>query len=310
MRRLIAVALASASIGSIAPIVPTSAAGPTTRTIYVTVVDAQGRAVPGLTPDDFVIKESGKLGEIASVAPASERMRLALMVEYPLVGQHFVRFGLAAFVARMCASADVGLFMITQRPEKLVEFTSNASILIDAIVNLPLSQPRLSAAVPDAIYEVAKQFEKAKPARPVIVLATIEQGQMTEVDPEGILGQVAKSKAQFWTVSIEPARSQPAAKASSLRDFAGRSQIIGDGPHQSGGRRIPILSLPAFETGLKRSGRRPVEPVPDHVPAAERRAAVGSGQRVAEERGADTAGPQPCAEVGWGGCVEEAECAG
>ena len=150
----------------------------------------------------------------------------------------------------MCASADVGLFMITQRPEKLVEFTSNASILIDAIVNLPLSQPRLSAAVPDAIYEVAKQFEKAKPARPVIVLAAIEQGQMTEVDPEGILGQVAKSKAQFWTVSIEPARSQPAAKANSLRDFAGRSQIIGDGPHQSGGRRIPILSLPAFETGL------------------------------------------------------------
>jgi hypothetical protein len=253
MRRLIAVALASASIG-LAATASISAAGPTTRTIYVTVVDPQGRAVPDLTPDDFVVKEGGKLREIASVAPASEKMRLALMVEYPLVGQSYVRFGLAAFVARMCASADVGLFMITQRAEKLVEYTSNPSILLDSIVNLPLSAPRLSAAVPDAIFEVAKQFEKTKPARPVIVLATIEQGQMTEVDPESILSQVAKSKAQFWTVSIEPSRSQPSGKAASLRDFAGRSQIIGDGPDQSGGRRIPILTLPAFETGLKQVG--------------------------------------------------------
>jgi hypothetical protein len=178
-------------------------------------------------------------------------MRLALMVEYPLVGQSYVRFGLAQFVARICASADVALFMVTQRAERLVNFTSNASLLVDGILDLPLSGPRLSAAVPDAIYEVAKQFEKAKPARPVIVLATIEQGQMTEVDPEGILGQIAKSKAQFWTVSIEPARSQPSGKAGSLRDFAGRTQIIGDGPEQSGGRRVAIMTLPAFETGLQ-----------------------------------------------------------
>jgi hypothetical protein len=105
--------------------------------------------------------------------------------------------------------------------------------------------------VPDAIFEVAKQFEKAKPARPVIVLATIEQGQSTEVNPESTLSQIAKSKAQVWTVSIEPARSQPAPKANSLRDFSGRSQIIGDGPWQSGGRRVPILTLPGFETGLQ-----------------------------------------------------------
>jgi VWFA-related protein len=251
MRHTIAITLACASMIGLAATASFSAAGPTTRTVYVTVVDDNGRAVDGLTPRDFVVKEGGKLREIFSVAPATERMRLALMVEYPLVGQSFVRFGLAEFVARMCASADVALFMITQRPERLVDFTSNASILIDTIVNLPLSQPRLSAAVPDAIYDVAQQFEKRKPARPVIVLATIEQGQTTEADPESVLSQIAKSKAQFWTVSIEPSRSQPSGKAASLRDFAGRTQIIGDGPTQSGGRRVAIMTLPAFETGLK-----------------------------------------------------------
>ena len=37
----------------------------------------------------------------------------------------------------------------------------------------------------------------------------------------------------------------------SLRDFAGRTQIIGDGPLQSGGHRVSILTLPGFATGLQ-----------------------------------------------------------
>ncbi len=49
----------------------------------------------------------------------------------------------------------------------------------------------------------------------------------------------------------QPSRSQPAPKVNSLADFAGRTQIIGDGPSQSGGRRVPILTLPAFEGGLQ-----------------------------------------------------------
>jgi hypothetical protein len=251
MLRLIALALAVASIVGATSPGSVLAVGPTTRTVYVTVVGENGQAVPELTPADFLVKESGKVGEIASVAPATERMRLALMVEHPLVGQSYVRFALAEFVARMCASADIALFMVTQRPEKLVDYTSNPSLLIDAIVNLPLSKPLMGAAVPDAVYELAKHFEKTKPARPVIVLATTEQGQSTEVDPEGILVQIARSKAQFWTVSIEPAGSQPVGKIRSLGGFAGRTQIIGDGPEQSGGRRIPVLTLPAFEPGLK-----------------------------------------------------------
>jgi hypothetical protein len=89
--------------------------------------------------------------------------------------------------------------------------------------------------VPDAVSEVARQFEKAKPPRPVIVLATTEQGMSLE-DPEPILGQIAKSKAQFWGVSL----------------VAGSGAMgIGDGPKQSGGRLVPILTLQGFEAGLQ-----------------------------------------------------------
>jgi VWFA-related protein len=243
MRRLTAVACASFVV--IGSAIPVSAAGPTTRTVYVTVVDDQGRAVPGLTPADFVVKESGKEREITTVAPASEKMRLALMVEQPLTGQTYVRIGLAEFAARMCPSAEIALFVVWQRAEMVLDYTSDANAIIDAIRNLPVSQPRMSAAVPDAIFEVAKQFEKAKHPRPAIVLAVIEQGQSTD-DPQGILNQIAKSKAQFWAVSLSASGSGGVAAF-------GRGQVLGDGSAQSGGRRIPILALPGFQTGLQQA---------------------------------------------------------
>ncbi len=236
MRRAVAVALVCASTLGAGPHVSVMAAGPTTRTVYVTVADDTGRIVSGLSPADFVLKEGGKQREIVSVAPASETMRLALMVEHPLIGATYVRQGLAEFVARMCPSAEIALFMVSQRAEKLIDFTSDPNALVDGIRNLPLSHPRATGGVPDAIFEVSKQFEKAKTARPVIVLATTELG-LAVADPEYLLSQVAKSKVQFWIVSLATLWS--------------RSRSIADASLQSGGRSVPIITLEGFQQGLR-----------------------------------------------------------
>jgi len=249
MQKLVAAALTCATFTGMGSVVPVPAAGPTTRTLYVTVVDDEGYSVPGLTPADFVIIEGGKLRTITSVAPASEKVRLALMVEQILVGHNYVRVALAAFVARMCRSAEIALFTVSQRAEKLVDYTSDPKVLVDGIRNLPVGLTRQSGAVPDAISEVAKQFEKAKPARPAIVLAVIEQGQSTD-NPESVLSQIAKSKAQVWAVSLSISGTA-ANSFASRQQIVGREQVIGDGSVQSGGRRIPILALPGFEDGLQ-----------------------------------------------------------
>jgi VWFA-related protein len=249
MRRRCAFALTWVLLVVGGALVPARAAGPTTRTVYVTVVDDQGHAVPGLTPADFVVKEGGKEREIASVTRATDRAHIALMVELPLVGQNAVRVGIADFVSRMCSSAEIALYVVSQRAELVLDFTSNVNLIIDAIRNLPASQARMSAAVPDAVYEVARQFRNARLSRPVIALAVVEQGQTTD-NPESILSEIAKSKAQVWSVSL----SLPGVTADSYsgrRQIYGREQVIGDGPEQSGGRRIPALSLPGFQTGLQ-----------------------------------------------------------
>jgi len=249
MQKLVAAALTCATFIGIGSVAPVFAAGPTTRTLYVTVVDHQGHAVPGLTPADFAVTEGGKSREIASVAPASEKVRLALMVEQILVGHNYVRIGLAEFVARMCPSAEIALFTVSQRAEKLVDYTSDPGVLIDGIRNLPVGQTRQSGALPDAVYEVARQFEKAQPARPAIVLAVIEQGQSTD-NPESVLGQIAKSKAQVWAVSLSISGTA-VSSYSTRQQIVGREQVIGDGSEQSGGRRIPLVALPGFQAGLQ-----------------------------------------------------------
>jgi|WetSurMetagenome_2_1015567.scaffolds.fasta_scaffold171004_2 hypothetical protein len=251
MRQLIAVGLACASWAGIGATVPASAAGPTTRTVYVTVVNDQGRAVEGLAPADFIVKEGGKEREITSVARAPERAYIALMVEMPLVGQNAVRVALADFVTRMCPSAEIALYIISQRAELVLDYSSSPTALIEGIRNLPTSLARVTGAVPDAIDELAKQFEKGKPKlpRPVIVLAVVEQGQTTD-NPESVLTQIAKSKAQVWSVSLS-LRGVASDSYSGRRPIFGREQVIGDGPEQSGGRLIPVLTLPGFQTGLQ-----------------------------------------------------------
>ena len=128
MHKLVAAALTCATFIGVGSVVPVPAAGPTTRTLYVTVVDDEGYSVPGLTPADFAVIEGGKLRTITSVAPASEKVRLALMVEQILVGHSYVRVALAEFVARMCRSAEIALFTVSQRAEKLVDYTSDPNV--------------------------------------------------------------------------------------------------------------------------------------------------------------------------------------
>ena len=248
------------SIVSTASPVPT----PLARTVYVTVVDRAGRAVPGLTPDDFVVKESGKQRAIASVTPATEKMRLALivadsMVEQPLmlptardrdvsekvadeVDRTGVRGGLTAFVERLCPAADIALFTISQRTEQLVDFTSDPRTLFDVIRQLPRNQaPAVMPA--ESVLAVATQFERETPARPVIVVAT--PGAFWGTDPEYLVNQVAKSRAQVWAVTINKTMTVGA-------PFNGFPNVDpGDVPRQSGGRLIKVLDVAGFHAAMQ-----------------------------------------------------------
>jgi hypothetical protein len=249
MPRLPLPSLAVALVLTVACAAPVAAAPPTTRSVYVTVVDDNGQSVTGLTPADFDVRDGGKVGEIVSVEPATEKMQLALMVEEGLTAYAQVRLGMMEFVKRMSPLAQISFVVVTFRNHTIVDFTSDPDKLISGLAEFKLSQRVEAAQVPQAISDMAKAFEKSKPARPVMVLLAYEVEQDAGCEPEAILTELAKSGAQLSVVTTQVSAPQ-SLTITDLRDMAGRAQVIGDGPRQSGGRRIEVIVLSNFQRAL------------------------------------------------------------
>lgn len=247
--RQVVTTLLTLALAAAAPAARARAVEPTTRTVYVTVIDKDGQPVPGLTPADFSVKEAGKDREVVAAVPATEKMRIALLVEETLASQGGVRQGIADFVKRMYQTAEISLIVIGQRNETAVDYTSDPNALMTGINNLTLSQAQRITAVPEGIYEISRVIEKNPSPRPVIVLLAIEKQQTSAEDPQNVLNQLAKSRAPMYVVSIEGGQSV-STDVGSLNDLAGRSQVMGDGPKQSGGLRVEANALTAFSKGL------------------------------------------------------------
>jgi VWFA-related protein len=229
---------------------PAASAEPTTRTVYVTVVDKDGQPVTALTPADFTLKEGGKDRDIASVEPARAKMHLALMVEETLTPQGGVRLALADFIKRMYPVAEISLIVIAQRNQTVVDYTSDPNALIAGINSFSLSTAPQPTMVPEGIFDLCKVWEKEPPERPVIVLVALEKQQVSSEQPQNVLNQLAKVGAQMHVVSMEFGASA-STDVTQMQDLAGRSQVMGDGSKQSGGRRVEVNALTAFPRGLQ-----------------------------------------------------------
>ena len=249
MRRLLAAGLAGVLAVADSGVARAAPAPPTSRWVYVTVVDDDGLPVAGLTPADFEVREGGRIGEIVSVEPARERIRLALMVEEGLTAYLEVRLALVEFFKRMLPAAQISLVVVTFRNNTIVEFTSNLNRLIAGINEFNLAQRVQVAQVPEAVSDMARAFEKSKPLRPAIVLLAYEVDQEATSEPAAILDRLAESGAHMSAVTNTPS-GLLSSDITKLRDSAGRSQVIGDGTRQSGGRRIAVLALSSIEAAL------------------------------------------------------------
>ncbi len=234
-------------------------ADPTSRSVYVTVVDDQGQPVTGLTAADFAVKEGGKDRDIASVEPARAKMHVAVMIEETLAPMGGVRNALGEFVKRTYQVAEISLILVGQRNTTTVEYTSDPNALVAGINNLPLNvQQQTQTMVPEGIFDLSKVLEKDKPERPVIVLLALEKQQASAEQPQNVLNQLARSGAMMYVVSMEGGSSSSgtsgvgrASADNGGMDMAGRAQVMGDGPKQSGGRRIEVAALTAFPKGIQ-----------------------------------------------------------
>lgn len=218
------------------------------RTVYVTVVDGNGAALTDLTAADLVVKEGGKEREIVKAGPASARMRLTIAVEERLMADTAVRQAMFAFMKRVIDKAEIRLVTIGLRNNTAADYTSALDVLVAGINKLTLN-PRPESQVAEGVNEVASELISAKPERSALVVLAFSGGQ-AGVDPRSVLEKVRQSGVTMSAVTLAGGTTD-SSSAAALADQSGREQVLGDGPKQSGGRRLEVPSTGAFPQALQ-----------------------------------------------------------
>jgi len=223
-------------------------AEPVVRTVYVTVTDRDGAAVPDLTPADFVVKEGGKEREVLRAAPATQKMRLAIMAEERLLGDGGVRNGLFEFMKRLQPTAEMAFIAIGLRNTTIVNYTSDLNAMVAGFNGLSLNPPP-QTNLTEGILDISRAIEKEGHERPVVVVVAISGGQAGGASANEVLNQLRQSGAGMFAVTItSPGTLQG---VGGLADESNREQVIGDGAKQSGGRRIEVTATIAVGKGLQ-----------------------------------------------------------
>lgn len=237
--------LAPLSAASRAALLP-----PVIKTVYVTATDKDGAKVPDLAAADFIVKEGGKTVEIVKAEPAAGRMHLALMIEERLAPDGNVRQAVLDFIKRVQPSAEISLITVGLRNTAIIGYTQSVDALVGALNQMNVS-PQPTSNLLEGLLELGKTFEKEKPERPVIVVAGFSGGQAGGASADEVLNQLRQSGAGLYAVTLGGAQGAANGQLGSMGDESGREQVLGDGPKQSGGRRVEISVTSQASKGLQ-----------------------------------------------------------
>jgi hypothetical protein len=223
------------------------------RAMYVSVLNEAGAPVPDLGPADFIVREDNVAREVLRVAPATEKMQIAVLVDNSQAARDNIaniRQALAPFVAALTGGADgdvkheVAIIVIGERPTILADYTASRPLLqkgIDRIWSLQGS----GAYLLDGIIEVCQGFKKREATRPVIIAVTTEGPEMGNRQHDQVLDPLRASGAAFHVIDI-------GTPSGSLSDETrNRNIVLDEGPRSTGGRRDDVLTSMAVDGKLK-----------------------------------------------------------
>ena len=227
---------------------------PVMRTVFVTVTDGAGQPVPGLTPADFVVKEGGKTREVVEAGRATIPLRIHIIVDDN--GTGVFRYGVAKFMERLQGMAEFAVSTVTGQSLKIVDYTSDVGELTAAIGRLN-ARPATNdgGQLLEGIFESAKDFQRRFARRPVIVALTVGGEEHSTLPAHHVLQELQKSGAALHVIATNNSALRamvPVQRPGALLDEnLNLSEVLGDGPKQSGGRRDEIVASAGLVMGLQ-----------------------------------------------------------
>jgi VWFA-related protein len=238
------------------PFVAGSVPQPIVRTVYVTVTDANGAAVPGLTAADFTITEGGTERPMQKAAPATARMHLTVMAEERLANAS-VRTGIFEFARRLQPFAETALIAIGHRTVSLVDYTTDVDAIAAGLRRFSLI-PQAQSNFTEAVLDISQKVERQRPERPVIVVVVKANNWDGGASAKDVLDHVRQSGALLYAVAIvdSPSTGEPFPTVGESGDRlvaepTHREEVLEGGTKQSGGRLMEVTATAGVPKALQ-----------------------------------------------------------
>ena len=212
------------------------------RKIYTSLVDKKGAPVTTVTPADLVVREDGVAREILSVAPATDPMRVALLVDNSQNATQsiqFLRDALGAFATRLTgAGHSVALITLGDRPTLQVDATTDLARLKSRGIDRLFAQPGSGMYLLEALIETSKGFVKNETPRPVIVAVVTEGQEFSNASAETVIRAIRDSGAQFHALVL----TEGERASLSSDEVRQRNVVLDRGTRESGGTHDTVIS--------------------------------------------------------------------
>jgi VWFA-related protein len=209
------------------------------RTVYVSVMNANGAPVGDMKQEEFTVKEDGADRTITKVERASEPVHYVIMVDTTpnLSGAvNDLRDGLKAFTALLLSVDAKTQFSFVEfggAAMTVQDFTSDQA-KIDATMGKLMPKPSESV-LNEALVDVAKKLAAMPPTtRKVIITINLEPTKdSTSIQARQVAEEIRKSGAIVWSIVLQEGTRRDANREALLKGLTantGGRWIVLQGP--------------------------------------------------------------------------------
>lgn len=227
------------------------------KSLFLSVLDRDGRPVPDVRMGDILIREDGQDREVVAIKPAGQPISVAVLVDtaqgrrvtdaYGMPEEYVrdIRVAVSSFAKHLLSrspDAAVMLMEFGQAAIPVVPFTRSIADF-DRGVNRLTARPGVGSVLLEAINAANGELAAQPSTRRAIVSLNLEPSdEQSREEPQKIVEAFRRSGAQLWSVSV-----QRGGLKNSQRDM-----VINDFAKASGGQRDFVVAIAAVPGIMQR----------------------------------------------------------